>query len=1063
MQVLIIHLCDLHIKSRDNWIIDKSSQLCKAIGSSIRYADFAFVVLSGDITDHGMRSEYQHVTNLFAQVTEQCRIYNEKIQINFILVPGNHDCCFKFANTDKRNALIKNLQKDIQKGLSNPITSDMIDVCTSIQNNFFEFMVSQNNNGELTQVNKLLWIKKFNIGKIPIIFYCYNTAWMVTLDKEPNPIYFPIDRFNKDLFNIKPSIRISVLHHTYNSLEPRTFIKLRSHLENTSDLILTGHHHISSQYVTDKLEGNVIEYLEGDILQDNSNSNVSRFNTILIDIDRTKRAITKFTWNGEIYRAYDKIEYEGKCFVGEEMKEFKIDNEFRNKINGAGAPYSHPRKSDLKLSDIFIYPFIRETTTNGELPIDVRSSTLSKIDQGENKILILGDDKSGKTALCRSLFLDYYNSGYVPILINGENLEHISIEYLDKLVTDTYSKQYTVESLDNFTQLENTKKIIIVDNFDKSKLNPTNRRIFLLNIGSYYPNVIITASTIFEIEDLTSQDEEYTNVLVDYKQYLILQFGHLLRYELIDKWNRIGIDEYISDDTVIRKNDEANNLIKAIIGKNLIPSYPIFLLTLLQTIETGKPHDLAESSYGHYYEYLIRDSLIKVIEKYEDLDAFYTFLIELANSLREKRKRLVAKDDLGKLHAWFIDYYKVSMYSEEVYNLDKIMDKLVKADLIEEDSSLYSFKYRFVYYFFAAKYLANKLSEPSIRDTVTNMISRLYYEEFANIIVFLTHHSKDTSIFTEILGKANSIFSKTKPTMLEADTSHINTLINEIPRSVLNSQSVREYRKHRLATKDKSTPPEKYGREFKTENIPDTHEEVIALDLISQINVACKNIEIIGQILKNYHGSIPGDMQVNLTEEAYLLGLRCLQEFFDLLEAKKENVIKNIAARIVARGIDNGELIEKYSRNILFRIYFAIAYGFIQAIAEYVGAESLSVVINDVLNKYQYLSIRLIDLAIKLNHFKDFPHTDTQEVMDRISSRLLPKSPVHRSKKPSTLYGRLIIKNSLAYFILTEMIETHLYMFDRGYQTRQKICSMVGIEMPKQRLIAQKSVVKKSE
>ena len=696
------------------------------------------------------------------------------------------------------------------------------------------------------------------------------------------------------------------------------------------------------------------------------------------------------------------------------------------------------------------------------MPIDIRASTLSKINEGGRKILILGDDKSGKTALCRTLFLNYYKSGYVPILINGENLEHSSIEYFDKFITNTYSEQYTAERTDNFIQLPNTQKIIIIDNFDRSKLSPTNRRILLSNIGAYYPNVMITVNTIFEIEDLISKDEEFANVLVDYTQYVILQFGHQLRNELIDKWNRIGIEEYTTDDTIIHKNDEANNLIKVIIGKNLVPSYPIFLLTLLQTIEVGKPHDLAESAYGHYYEYLIRNSLITVLEHYEDLDSFYTFLIELANSLRENGKRLDTKDNLSKLHDWFKKYYKVSMYTSEVYNLNEMIDKLVKADLIEEDNGLYSFKYRFIYYFFAAKYLADKLSDPKIKTIVTNMISRLHYEEFANIIVFLIHHSKDISIFAEILGQANSIFNKTEPAMLEADISHINTLIDEIPRKVLKSQSVIEYRKRRLITKDKSTPPQKYGREFKKESIPNIQDEDTTLDLMSQINVAGKNIEIIGQILKNYHGSIPGDMQVNLAEEAYLLGLRCLHEFFNLLEARQDNVINNITARIIAKGLDNDERMERFSRNILFRIYFAIAYVFVQGIAEYVGAESLSVVISDVLNKHTYLSIRLIDLAIKLNYFKDFPLNETQDVMNKISSRILPKSTSRRSKKPSVAHGTLRINNSLTYFILTEMIENHLYMFERGYRIKQQIGSIVGIEIPKQRLITQKSVVKKS-
>lgn len=1065
MKVLVIHLSDIHLKEKDNYVIDKTPQLCKAIGSRARYADCIFTVVSGDIANSGRYSEYQQAEYLFTQIRSQLKTYNDKAPSYFVVVPGNHDCFCEPAQNNARDLLLEGMKKRIQIGKQQLITDDVVMACTDVQNDFFKFLERWNENSELISVSRLFWIKKYELNKIPIIFYCYNTAWMSTIDEGTGPIYFPVDQIGGNLFNSNSHLRISVLHHTYNCFYPENYRILREHLENTSNIILMGHEHEPSTFAKDNLEGRITVYSEGAILQDNSNKDNSRFSVIQIDLeDGMKQEIRQFSWNNDVYSIGKPREYANaaKHFSGRRIGDFETNSDFEEKLTKVGAPFLHPRKSPLKLSDIFVYPFIREMTFDAAIQRPVRSSKLIQTDEDKTRLLILGDGKSGKSSLCRTFFIDYHEAGYVPILIDGEILNHTSAPYFDTLVSKLYSEQYTSPILDKFVQLPDSKKIIIIDNLNLSRLSPTNRRILLHNIGNHYPHIIITANTTIEIEDITSENEECADVFSEYQQYLLLQFGHELRNELIDKWNRTGVDEYISEDEIIQKNNDTDNLIRAIIGKNLVPAYPIFLLTLLQAIEAGRPHDLEESATGHYYEYLIRESIGKVIEKYADLDSYYTYLTELANYMFEKRTRLVSNQDLAKLHAWFTKYYKISPYDEEIYNLVSILNNLCKADLIEENYGSYSFKHRFVYYFFAARYLAMKIHEPHIRSRVTDLICRLYHEEFANIVLFLTHHSKNTTIFTEIQEQAKNMFPEVEPIRLESDTKHIDALIDEIPKRVLESQDIREYRKRKLKMKDEFESPQIEEREFKSEAIPDIKGEVIELGLVSQINVACKTIEIIGQILKNYHGSIPGNLQVNLGEEAYLLGLRCLNQFFRLLETRKENIIGNISARIIAESIAEDQ-IEKNARQIMFTIYFALAYVFIKAISEFIGAESLSEVIRDILNKYQYMSVKLIDLSIKLDHFRTFPYSETSEIMNRISSKPPLQSTHYKHKKHLPFRPQIMINNRLVYFILSEMVIDHLYMFNRAYQTKQRICNTIGINMSQQRLIDQTSVVKKEK
>lgn len=75
----------------------------------------------------------------------------------------------------------------------------------------------------------------------------------------------------------------------------------------------------------------------------------------------------------------------------------------------------------------------------------------------------------------------------------------------------------------------------------------------------------------------------------------------------------LNTDKDTLDSELIRINDATQRIVNSIIGKNYVPAYPIFILTILQTTEMGNPHDLKDSSYGNYYQFLITQALSKKI------------------------------------------------------------------------------------------------------------------------------------------------------------------------------------------------------------------------------------------------------------------------------------------------------------------------------------------------------------------------------------------------------------------------------------------------------------------
>lgn len=112
----------------------------------------------------------------------------------------------------------------------------------------------------------------------------------------------------------------------------------------------------------------------------------------------------------------------------------------------------------------------------------------------------------------------------------------------------------------------NSKKLLIIDDFDKSKHNVKYKSILLKNINKHFHNIIITTNDMFQVEEFV-YEEEQINVFDDYKQFKIQEFGHLLRSNLIEKWNLLGQEIYVEESDLIRKTDNAKNIVDSIIGK----------------------------------------------------------------------------------------------------------------------------------------------------------------------------------------------------------------------------------------------------------------------------------------------------------------------------------------------------------------------------------------------------------------------------------------------------------------------------------------------------------------
>jgi predicted MPP superfamily phosphohydrolase len=1031
MTLLIVHLSDIHFKENGNHILSKEEQVFAAINSQLT-SDIKqiFCTITGDIAFSGNEKEYEVAYDFLAK-------FKEHIQkkIHFVFCPGNHDC--DFSTTDTTREVI------VEKCLNNPEKSfikDAIKNCCQAQknfNNFRERIEDSDSKDYMIPGNELLQVKKYYIlNGGSLTFHCYNTAWCSLKSESKSQVgkkIFPIHYVEQLIREDSNDLTISIFHHPYNWLTPKNMRDFREFVERSSDIVLTGHEHSERNIKTQDLSSQKDCFLlQGAVFQNTTDENDSGFKIIKLNIEEKIRTgtINSFIWNKEKQRySRESIDIALNKIVSTTWHGLKKD--FINQLQDIKVSLTHRNIEEIKLKDIFIYPYLKKINEDSnKIDSEIKADQIANIsDISNRKIIFAGAEQSGKTALCNMLFLHYYDKGFIPVFLHKINLNNVNDKNFNKAIQKAYNEQYDGE-YEAYEQLNTKNKILIIDNLNHLKLSEQYKLVKICK--NYFENIIITTDDIFKFARYNKQE---ACPIDDFLQFEILKLGHLARSELIKKWITLG-NEY-DEDTMIKHEDELTNLVNSIILKNVIPRYPIFILTILQTYEMASPSDYNNTCYGYCYMSLIIYSFHKINIPSQDINALYIqYLTHLSYCLFASDKIELSEDDLTDFKNNYGKKYPV------FYTQDTIINNLISSKIIYRSAlGNYKFKYKYFYYFFVAKYLAEHIDEKPIKDTIIKLCKKIHISKFANILIFLIYHSKKSFILDEIMFNMMTLFENNNPAkLLKEEVSFISDFLNLLPQIILENKNVIEERRKKLIVNDeidKDNEVEEKKREEIEYEIPFKNNQDENLDEIAQLNQAFKSLEIIGQILKNHWGSIEIEKQKELISEAYETGLRTLNFFLELSE-KLENDIKNmIKDWLETNGLSDEKAQKKASHFFTAACYYA-SFGTIHKIAGALGFDRLTKIYQNVCKEYNTPAINLIDLSIEMQFRKTIPIERLKKLKKEFSST----------------------KNIFAERMLQEIVIRHLYMHRIKDKDKQKISAILDISIKGQRSIEFKAIQK---
>lgn len=1027
MRVLLVQLSDIHFRNSENSIVSKRDLIVSAVRNIEPNARLCLLLYTGDIVNTGADEEYSAASRFIDDLNADLRTeLPPGCELHSVMIPGNHDC-----NLREDNLARDMLRKQVLATPERAVDNSVIEICTGVQRSFFELRDLSTTQNTLQVKNNLYWVYRFRIDDEAIEVRCLNSSWLSELHETEGSLHFPVEIIDER--SHEPVLAISLLHHPfawYNTVNRR---QLQKRLEEVSDIVFTGHEHAESRRTQAVSTGETNQFIEGAALQVAGDTAESSFNVIAIDTESKQQRFLRFEWQGELYVPTGRSDWE--TFQTNRLRtrgEFELLQEFAQFLEDPGAGFEKANFGRPRLSQLFVHPDLRRLTLrkdNSLQPLGADKLFDSTFETAN--VLITAGEQAGKTCLAKWLFSRFREAGLVPLFVDGAEFVPQRSERLHEQLYRIFEKQYDADGAERYRQLQRSRRILIVDNFSRVKVAPGRSAEFLADLDQFAGRVFLLTNDLAHALGEIVRAGDLIEQRATYSHYRVMPFGHAKRMELTTRW--LSLDEGLGEEQFARRLAEADEKISTVLGRNFVPSYPIFLLAMLQGLDSGDQADISGSAYGYFYEILIRTTLAKD-SRQDEFNIRIGFLTWLGSWMFEQGRTAASEEELRVLHSQYEQRFDVRRSFRDV--VDDLENRLVLVRFGDK----YEFKYKYYQYYFVARYLSQMITkhraeaERRLRDLAADVAD----EEKANILLFLAHLTDDDMVVSLLIESAKSHFADQQIARLEEDVEFLSEFV---PVALDFEFEDRSYKENRLAIAEKRDRIEWNTAEHEVaqnEERAATQSEFDEVQkVLNRYIAALRTLQLLGQVLKNFPGTIEASAKEAMAIECFSLGFRALDGVVQLIRDGREDMVAHAARTIREEGADlEEEKIKARANSVVFSLALMSAFGIVKRISAAVGSPELTLTYGKVEAALPFVSTRLTNMSIRLDQLDGFPEDALISLARGLDGSVLPKS------------------------VLRWLVLTHVNLFPVGFQERQRVFAATGIRYsesiganPKRRLI----------
>ncbi|MBN3495737.1 NACHT domain-containing protein [Vibrio neptunius] len=596
-------------------------------------------------------------------------------------------------------------------------------------------------------------------------------------------------------------------------------------------------------------------------------------------------------------------------------------------------------------------------------------------------MFIIGSDQAGKTSLVTRIFSDSLKKKLLPIIIDATKIKRTSD--IEKYVNAAFSKQYN-----DIVLMPKSETVVLIDNFNKCPLNIKAKKIFVDKLDETFDTVLVFTYDRLRFEP------KYADIFQKYGIYTIQDFGSKKLYEFVKNWVELDFDETVDLRELNSQIDFYKDSLETVLGKNIVPSKPLYISIILQgLVSNHQPIDL--TSHGHCYYLLITDALRKASVPTSEISDYMNCLGELAWFMYQRKKTILTTSEVEEFKKFYRSEYYHSHSDEKI---SKVLEAGILVSQDEQEMTI-EFQYKYCYYYFVSKYIAEENDEISI-PLIEKLANEMHQEENSQILEFTIHHTKKQIILDKITSACEQLFEATEVASLSvSELEGLEKFAKNLPELAgVHDDDFEERRKEIYAARDEAEKREILEQQ-KREQLSDDelnvdHEQQL-LDINDDPNLSSRDsddflhleksfsaVKLLGQIVKQRKGSLKQRQITPLATECYNVGLRALNFTLNKLTENESQLLESIEELIAEHEDWSDQECAEQAQNYYITMCFFVIMSVVKTIAASVGQRDYSQMYHNITEDLDSSAAKLIEVLIELEFNKKLPKELIRELFN---------------------------------------------------------------------------------